>query len=87
VCLVDEVVETIVDDDDPDSWPGVVASDGSDEVLGYFGDRPPPDRADDSRDAQSSAEVRLMLDRLYGEANEGAEDSADDDDVDGCQTS
>jgi hypothetical protein len=74
VCLVDEVVETLMDDEDPayEGTPGVVASDTSDQVLGTVGG------ADGSPTQESSAmpaDVRAMLDRCFDSANDSGDDS------------
>jgi len=65
VCLVDEVVEAVVDDSsDLDSaMPGLVAADASDQILGSVSSE-----ADTSAQQSSvaPAAVRSMLDRLYG---------------------
>jgi len=74
VCLVDEVIETIIDEDDanPDggdgldgltaelmSGPRVVASDESDEVIGSV------TGGDAQESSMSPAAVRTMLNRLF----------------------
>jgi len=69
VCLVDEVIETIIDEDDEadgaDSLgaitvePNVVASDGSDNVMGSVSGDP------SEGSSVVPASVRAMLDRLY----------------------
>jgi len=63
VCLVDEVVETIIDDaEQHDMLPRMVASDDSDEVLGSI-----DVGGSDAQQLSSLApsEVRSMLDRLF----------------------
>ena len=84
VCLVDEVVETILDDEGGDDAeapyitgvPGVIASDINDEILGSV-----------SRDAGTSAQessaipaaVRKMLEGLYEQtADEGSSTSSNE---------
>jgi len=83
VCLVDEVVETMVEDDGEDSGglmsgPGIVAADANDEILGTF---PADGGAEGS--SQTSAtplDVRSMLDRLY--EGDGGDDGCVIDDGD-----
>jgi len=66
VCLVDEVVETIIDDE---TQPGVVASDETDEVLGAVGG------AVGSDSSASPASVRAMLNRILDDQD--ADDDAE----------
>jgi len=70
VCLVDEVVETILEDE---ASPGVVASSESDEVLGSVGGGDAPAVGHDSSASPSS--VRAMLNRCL----DGADDDSDAD--------
>jgi hypothetical protein len=76
VCLVDEVVETVLEgEEDADAW-GVVASDAADEVLGYVGNS----EADAPAGFQGSvvpSDVRIMLNRLYASPEEPPEEGAD----------
>ena len=71
VCLVDEVVETMVEDDGSGELPGpgIIAADESDTVLGAF----PADPAEAARETTAvPKDVRAMLSRIYeGEDGEG----------------
>ena len=68
VCLVDEVVETLIDDDGSgNAGPAIVASDADDEVLGTFGG------AEQQDTTAAPTDVRAMLDKLFdadGESDE-----------------
>ena len=76
MCLVDEVLETILDDDS--SLPGVVASDANDLVLGAVGGG--GTAGGDS--TASPASVRAMLNRLMRDSgfHSGSLDEEGDDD-------
>jgi hypothetical protein len=76
VCLVDEVLETILDDDS--SLPGVVASDANDLVLGAVGGG----GAAGGDSTASPASVRAMLNRLMRDSgfHSGSLDEEGDDD-------
>lgn len=79
VCLVDEVLETILDDDSSDSsLPGVVASDANDLVLGAVGGG----GAAGGDSTASPASVRAMLNRLMRDSgfHSGSLDEEGDDD-------
>ena len=79
VGLVDEVVETLVEDtgDSDRVGPGIVAADASDAILGTF---PPSDgTTQGSETSASSNDVRAMLDRLF-DTGTGPEEGGDDDD-------
>merc|ERR1719197_1692936 len=64
VCLVDEVVETLIEDDGSGgaNGPGIIAADAADEVLGTF----PSDGMDAAQETSAvPKDVRAMLDRLF----------------------
>ena len=76
VCLVDEVVETMVDSDEGDDAalrPGVIASDFSDHILGSLGGVPDAMMTASQDTSAAPAEVRAMLDRIFD-----GEDGSDD---------
>ena len=67
MCLVDEVIETVLDDvtaEEASAMPGVVATDKYDEFLGQV---PPPNQVDSTVGESSIAPtaVREMLQNLY----------------------
>ena len=73
VCLVDEVVETMVEGDGSGELPGpgIIAADSSDQVLGSF----PAEPAEAARETSAvPRDVRAMLNRIY--ASEGGEADA-----------
>jgi len=69
VCLVDEVVESLIDEDSELQQPGIVAADADDAVLGTF----PMDGLEAAQQTSvTPSDVREMLDRLY-DGESGAE--------------
>lgn len=78
VCLVDSVVETLIDEDDPDALPRIFATDAADESIGDL--RGSDDGKEQAQELSSIAptEVRAMLDRLYDQEDlqEGGESSS-----------
>jgi len=74
VCLVDEVVETLIDDEDGSGGgPGIVAANEDDVVLGTFG-------ADGQEAAQETSvvpnDVRTMLNRLLADDGSSGDQDA-----------
>jgi len=72
VCLVDEVVETVIDDlseAEFNAMPNVVATDGADEVLGSF-------TPEESGSSVSPASVREMLEGLFDATDAAGSDGA-----------
>jgi len=72
VCLVDSVVETMIDDDDPAALPRVFATDASDDEI-MLGSIDSSSFDQDTAQELSSiapSEVRAMLDRLYDQTDD-----------------
>ena len=72
VCLVDEVVETLIEDDGSGTMPGpgIVAADAEEAILGTY---PDDGRAAAQETSVVPNDVRAMLDRLY-DGDAGGED-------------